>query len=39
MTRQQVLLVHVFFDIGNDKIPVGRLALKNRQIFFEYDSE
>jgi serine/threonine-protein kinase HipA len=28
-------LVHVFY--GSEKLSVGRLAIKNRRIFFEYD--
>lgn len=31
-------LVNVFYHKSNEKIKVGRLALNNRKIYFEYDS-
>jgi len=34
-----VNLVHVFLDFGTSKQKVGRLALKNRIIYFEYDPD
>jgi len=37
-TFQHVSLVHVYFMKGYDKLLMGRLLLKDRKIFFEYDS-
>lgn len=31
-------VVHVYYKPMDDKIFVGRLALNNRKLFFEYDS-
>ena len=36
MIFQNIEIVHVFYLRGLEKFPVGRLALKNREIFFEY---
>lgn len=33
---QQVKMIHVEYCRGNHLIPMGRLALQNRRIFFEY---
>jgi len=35
---QQINLLHVMYGGHSHNIPLGRLALKNRKIFFEYDS-
>lgn len=32
-------LVHVYYHDLNTKHPVGRLLLKDRQIFFEYNAD
>lgn len=37
MQLQPVRLVHVKFCLRNEKVPVGRLALHQGQIFFEYE--
>jgi serine/threonine-protein kinase HipA len=39
MTFRHVSLIHVYYMRGTEKCPMGRLALKNRKIFFEYDLE
>ncbi len=39
MTFKNISLVHVYFMFGSEKFPVGRLALKDRKIFFEYTPE
>ena len=31
------LIVHVYFELGTQKLLMGRLARKNHKIFFEYD--
>ena len=36
---QEVKLVTVFLNLGNEKQKVGRLAYKERQIYFEYDEK
>ena len=38
MKFDPVKVVHVYYQPMNDKIFVGRLALNNRRIFFEYDA-
>jgi serine/threonine-protein kinase HipA len=38
MKFEPVKVVHVYYKPMSDKIFVGRLALKDRKIFFEYDS-
>lgn len=38
MNFQQLEVVHVKFCYDNTMIPMGRLALKDRKIFFEYTS-
>ena len=37
MNVKPVDVVHVYYQPWGEKIPVGRLALKSRKIFFEYD--
>jgi serine/threonine-protein kinase HipA len=37
MTSQK--LVHVYFMRGNDKLPMGRLAIKDQKVFFEYTQD
>jgi len=37
MNFKPISLVHVALMLGKDKKPMGRLALKNRKIFFEYN--
>lgn len=39
MTFQNVSQVRVYFARGEEKIFMGRIALKGRQIFFEYDPQ
>ena len=39
MKFQPVKVVYVYYEPKNEKILVGRLALKSRKIFFEYDTE
>lgn len=39
MTFQTHQMIHVYFWMPEGKISVGRLALKDRQIFFEYSRE
>lgn len=39
MKFEPVNLVHVYYAPNHKKIPVGRLALESRNIFFEYDSQ
>src|SRR5271156_3290113 len=39
MTFQNIPVVHVSFLRDKEKVPMGRLALKNRKIFFEYQPE
>lgn len=36
---ENVSIIHVFFMRGREKIPMGRLALKDRKILFEYDAQ
>jgi hypothetical protein len=31
-------IVNVFYNKSNTKLKVGRLALKDRKIYFEYDN-
>lgn len=38
MKFNSVNLVHVFYEGGRDRLLVGRLALKDRQFYFEYDA-
>jgi serine/threonine-protein kinase HipA len=38
-TYKSTTLVHVALDFTGDPIPVGRLASRRNQIFFEYDPE
>lgn len=35
----QTRIVHVGYTPNSTTIPVGRLALKDRSIYFEYDSQ
>jgi serine/threonine-protein kinase HipA len=37
MIFQPISLVHVYFMRGGDKCRMGRLLLKDRKLFFEYD--
>ncbi len=37
MSFEPTSLIHVSFMPGKEKISMGRLALKNRQLFFEYN--
>lgn len=37
MTHQNIELVHVYYHRDINKIPLGRLAYKDRKIYFEYD--
>lgn len=37
MSFQNISVVHVYFIHGKDKLSMGRLALKDRRIFFEYN--
>lgn len=39
MTFQQTTLVHVYYVRGSEKLAMGRLALKDRKIYFEYNTE
>lgn len=39
MKFDPVSMVHVYYQPAAAKILVGRLALKSRQIFFEYDAD
>jgi len=39
MTFQNISMLHVYFIRETEKIPMGRLALKDRKIFFEYSPE
>ncbi|MEI8321061.1 MAG: type II toxin-antitoxin system HipA family toxin [Alphaproteobacteria bacterium] len=39
MTGLNISVLHVYFMRGTEKILMGRLALKDRKIFFEYSSE
>ena len=39
MKPQSTELLHVILDFGECAFPVGRLALKNRRIYFEYDAQ
>lgn len=36
MSLQNITVVHVYFIRGKEKCSMGRLAVKNRKIFFEY---
>lgn len=38
MNFQTVNLVHVYYEGGENRLLVGRLALKDRQFYFEYDN-
>ena len=38
MTFSRQQLVHVYYNGGGHRHTMGRLLLKNRQIFFEYDA-
>ena len=38
MSFKPVVSVHVYYMKGATKLPMGRLALKNRKIYFEYDT-
>jgi serine/threonine-protein kinase HipA len=37
MESKQVNILHVKYNRNNTLLPMGRLAIKNRKIFFEYD--
>ncbi|MEM1244621.1 MAG: type II toxin-antitoxin system HipA family toxin [Pseudomonadota bacterium] len=39
MKFENITQVHVYFAGGDSKLLIGRLALENRKIFFEYDYE
>ena len=39
MTFETTSMVHVYFGSDEQKLPMGKLALQNRQILFEYDTE
>ncbi|MGB7128543.1 MAG: type II toxin-antitoxin system HipA family toxin [Candidatus Rhabdochlamydia sp.] len=39
MTFQNTSVVHVYFIRGQEKLSMGRLVLKDRRIFFEYNLE
>ncbi len=39
MTHEPVKLLNVFWRHGDNNIPLGRLALQNRSIYFEYYEE
>lgn len=39
MSFKNIAVVHVFYLKASEKILMGRLALKERKIFFEYDAE
>lgn len=39
MTWQNIAVVNVYYVTYAEKLHMGRLALKNRQIFFEYSSD
>ena len=39
MSFVNVSVVNVYFVSGNDKLLVGRLAIKDRKIFFEYNAD
>ncbi len=39
MKYQAIELLNVFLNYDGEKIPVGRLALKNRRIYFEYNDD
>lgn len=34
-----IKLVNVFYNKANEKLKIGRLALENRKIYFEYDND
>jgi len=36
---KNTIVIHVYFIRGEKKIPMGRLAIKERKIFFEYTAE
>jgi len=36
---QNISVIHVYYVRGTDKLSMGRLALKDRKIFFEYNAE
>ncbi|HEU5280782.1 MAG TPA: type II toxin-antitoxin system HipA family toxin [Gammaproteobacteria bacterium] len=38
MNFNAVNLVHVYYEGGRDRLSVGRIALKDRQFYFEYDA-
>jgi len=39
MTRKPIEIVNVKYCRGDEIVPMGRLAINNRKIFFEYDAE
>lgn len=39
MKTAPVTMIQVALDFGHDAIPVGRVALRNHQIYFEYDRQ
>ena len=39
MSFENISLIHVYFIQGKEKLAMGRLALKNRKIWFEYDPQ
>lgn len=39
MSFQMISVIHVYYIRGSEKLAMGRLALKNRKIFFEYNTE
>ncbi|CAL7962996.1 serine/threonine-protein kinase HipA [Gammaproteobacteria bacterium] len=39
MTFKNTPAIHVYFIRGTEKLYLGRLVLKNRKVFFEYDPE
>lgn len=38
-SKMKTKLVNVFYNKANEKLKVGRLALENRKIYFEYDND
>jgi len=39
MTFRNAFIVHVYYIRGTEKLAMGRLAMKERKIFFEYASD
>ena len=39
MNFENISVIHVYFMQGKQKKKVGRLALKSRKIYFEYDPD